>query len=68
MELALIAALAFLAGSLTATLAATWWARHRHDELRRELAVQQDRMRTLECLLLYRGAPVGLPAPAPARW
>ncbi|WP_329050936.1 hypothetical protein OG738_02760 [Amycolatopsis sp. NBC_01488] len=32
----LVTALAFLAGGLTATMAATWWSRHRHDEARRE--------------------------------
>jgi hypothetical protein len=32
----LVTALAFLAGGLTATMAATWWSRHRHDEVRRE--------------------------------
>jgi len=32
----LVTALAFLAGGLTATMAANWWSRHRHDEVRRE--------------------------------
>ncbi|MEU5261259.1 hypothetical protein [Amycolatopsis sp. NPDC021455] len=34
----LVTALAFLAGGLTATMVTTWWARHRHDEVRREPA------------------------------
>jgi hypothetical protein len=67
MELVLIATLAFFAGGLTATLAASWWARHRHDEARRELASQRERVHTLECLLAHRGAPVGHPAPPPCR-
>ena len=32
----LVTALAFLAGGLTATMATTWWARHRHDDARHE--------------------------------
>ncbi|WP_206790581.1 hypothetical protein [Amycolatopsis sp. MtRt-6] len=32
----LVTALAFLAGGLTATMAATWWSRHRPGEVRRE--------------------------------
>lgn len=67
MELVMIAALAFLAGGLTATLVATWWARHRYDEVRRELTTQRDRVHTLECALLYRGAPMSVPAPPPYR-
>ncbi|MFJ7218483.1 hypothetical protein [Amycolatopsis sp. NPDC098790] len=32
----LVTVLAFLAGGLTATMATTWWSRHRHDGVRRE--------------------------------
>ncbi|WP_410674612.1 hypothetical protein [Amycolatopsis sp. cmx-4-68] len=67
MEIALTAAFAFLSGTLTAALAATWLTRHRHDDVRRELAAQRERVHTLECLLLYRGAPMSLPAPPPYR-
>jgi hypothetical protein len=61
----LIATLAFLVGSLTASLAATWLSRHKDNWDRRRLAELDNRLRAVE--YLYRAAPPVIPVPPVGR-
>ncbi len=63
MELTLIATLAFLVGSLSTSLAATWLSRHKDNEERRRLTELENRLQAIEYARLYPIAPPVIPVP-----
>lgn len=68
MELTLIATLAFLVGSLSTSLAATWLSRHKDNEERRRLAeFENRRLQAVEYARLHHVAPPVIPGPPTGR-